>query len=110
MERRTRHTRAWLDGTAAGSAPHLLGESEVSARIHTARRGRAGLLGAERLSHARGPVERRTLWRAGDHATRDQSAAQLKQERRLTKDVAHRRRAETFHKDGVARRRCDTSS
>ena len=71
VRRRAARSRARRPGAAARAAPVLLEERQVGARPHADGRRRARVLGAERLQHARRPLDRRALlvivgdWRRG---------------------------------------------
>src|SRR6266576_6238737 len=77
---RAADTRARLAGAPAGATPLLLEEREVGAGLRAARRRPTGVLGAERLSHARRSMAGRAVRRARPHATRDQQVSEREQE------------------------------
>src|SRR2546425_7303018 len=76
------HAGARLARPAARAASLLLEEREVGKRLRAAGRRPAGILGAERLSHARRSVDRRTVRRPRTDPTRDQQVPQREQKNR----------------------------
>src|ERR1041384_600850 len=81
---------ARLARPAARAASLSMEEREVGARPDAARRGCPRLLGAERLPHARRPVDRRKIRGAGTDAARYQQIEKCQQKDVRAKNVSLR--------------------